>query len=272
MTIDILNTHLESMNKKFTVKATFDATNRRRTMTFTAKSEVEVIQLLKQAGYSEPFEITEEMPEPATDAQIQYAKALQIDIPLNPTKEDMSALISRKVDNDSDPNPELVEFAIEKGLFFSKNIGKKALYNLVFHSLSKEDRIAFFAFSVYRWLSEDRHGNLESHKHSDVFYDFAREQLNNDSFIKSLDKYAGADLRFFGTLRFVDGGETQGGSTNTIAYKTCAEFVHARFGTPKTKTATIGEPLRTNASGKSGCMGLIVCLLSLVSFIFLALF
>lgn len=260
------------MLKKFKAKALYKATNRVRTATLIAKSEAEVVLQLKQSGFSEPFEITEELPEPANDAQIQYAKSLQIDIPLNPNKDDLSALISRKVDKDSDPNPELVEFAVEKGLSFSKYIGKKALYNLVFQSLSKEDRIAFFAFSVYRWLSEDRHGNLASHNYCDVFYDFAREQLNNDSFIKSLDKYAGADLRFFGTLRFADGGETQGGSTNTIAYKTCAKFVHARFGTPKTKTATFGEPLSASAPGKSGCMGLIVGLLGLVSFIFLALF
>lgn len=260
------------MNKKFIVRATFNVTRRRRTVTFTAKSEAEVIQLLKHAGYSEPFEITEEMPEPATDAQVQYARALQINIPLNPTKDDLSALISRKVDNDGEPNPELVEFANQKGLFFSKNIGKKALYNLIFNSLSKEDRAAFFVFSVYRWLSDDRHGNLESHKYYDVFYDFAREQSSNDSFIKSLDKYVGADLRFFGTMRFADGGETQGGSTNTIAYKACADFIQSKFGTAKTRTTTIGEPVKTNPLGKSGCTGLVVGLLALVSLVFLALF
>lgn len=251
------------MSKNFKAKALFKGTNRKRTVIFTAKSEAEVVQLLLQAGYTEPFEIREELPEPATVAQIEYAKALRIDIPANPTKEDLSALISRKVDNDGDPNPELVEFATEKGLSFSLHIGKKALYNLVFHSLSKEDRIAFFAFSVYRWLSEDRHGNLESHKYCDIFYDFAREQLTNEGFIKSLDKYAGADLRFFGTLKFADGNETYGGSTNTIAYKVCADFISARFGTPKTKTATIGIKSEKNAPGKSGCMGVLFAFLIL---------
>jgi hypothetical protein len=248
------------VNKNFKARALFKGTNRKRTVIFTAKSEAEVVQLLLQSGYSEPFEITEELPESATSAQIEYARALQIEIPANPTKDDLSALIGKKKDNDSEPNPGLVEFAIEKGLSFSKYIGKKALYNLVFHSLSKEDRIAFFAFSVYRWLSEDRHGNLESHKYCDIFYDFAREQLTNEGFIKSLDKYAGADLRFFGTLKFADGNETYGGSTNTIAYKVCADFIHARFGTPKTKTATIGIHSVKNAPGKSGCIGVLLAL------------
>jgi hypothetical protein len=251
------------MLKKFKAKALYQATNRVRTVTIIAKSEAEVVLQLKQFGYSEPFEITEELPEPATSAQIEYARALQIEKPANPTKDDLSALIGKKKDNDGEPNPGLVEFAIEKGLSFSKYIGKKALYNFVFHSLSKEDRIAFFAFSVYRWLSEDRHGNLESHKHSVVFYDFAREQLNNDSFIKSLDKYAGEDLRFFGTLRFADGNETYGGSTNTIAYKTCADFIHARFGTLKTKTATIGTQSGKNAPEKKGCIGVLLALVIL---------
>ncbi len=132
------------MLKKFRAKGLYQATNRVRTVMLIAKSEADVVLQLKQTGYTEPYEITEELPEPATDAQIQYAKALQIDIPLNPNKDDLSALISRKVDNDSDPSPELVEFAFEKGLSFSEYIGKKALYNFVFHSLSTQDRIEFF--------------------------------------------------------------------------------------------------------------------------------
>jgi len=252
-----------TMLKKFKAKALYLATNRQRTVTLTAKSEAEVVLQLKQSGYSEPFEITEELPEPATIAQIEYAKALRIDIPANPTKEDLSALIGRKVDNDGDPNPELVEFAMEKGLSFSVHIGKKALYNLLFNSLSLEDRIAFFAFSVYRWLSEDRRGNLETHPYAIDFYDFAREEISNESFVKSLDKYTGADLRFFGVLKFADGGETQASSTNTIAYKTCANFISARFGTPKTKTATIGIQSEKNASGKSGCIGVLLIFLIL---------
>lgn len=251
------------MNRKFKAKALFKGTNRKRTVIFTAKSEAEVVQLLLQAGYTEPFEITEELPEPATVSQIEYAKSLRIDIPANPTKEDLSALISRKMDNDSDPHPELVEFAIEKGMSFSTHIGKKALYNLLFNSLSLEDRIAFFAFSVYRWLSEDRRSNLETHPYAIDFYDFAREQISNESFVKSLDKYTGADLRFFGVLKFADGGETQASSTNTIAYKTCANFISARFGTPKTKTATIGIQSEKNAPGKSGCIGVLLTFLIL---------
>ncbi len=155
------------MHKKFRAKALYKETNRKRTVFFTAKSEAEVVQMLLQAGYAEPFEIIEELPEPATSAQIKYAKALQIDIPPNPTKDDLSALISREVDNDSASNPELIAFAEGRGLSFSKFIGKKALYNLIFNNLPQEDKIAFFAFSVYRWLSEDRRGNLGFHQYSD---------------------------------------------------------------------------------------------------------
>lgn len=56
------------MNKKFKAKAFYQAANRRRTVAFKAKSEAEVAQMLLREDYAEPFEITEKLPEPASEA------------------------------------------------------------------------------------------------------------------------------------------------------------------------------------------------------------
>ncbi|MBA4302894.1 MAG: hypothetical protein C0424_01580 [Sphingobacteriaceae bacterium] len=238
------------MNKEFQVKALFLATNRKRNITISAKDESDVKEKLHTMGYIEPFEIQELPPEPPTEAQLNYANNLKIQVPSDATKEDLSALIQKSLDHDSDPNPDLIEFANEMGLHFSKFIGKKSLYSFIFHNLELKDKIAFFVFSIYRWLSDDRKGNLSKHQHKEVFYEFANQQLSNNQFLKSMTKYSGSELRFFGLIKFDDGGESYGGSENTIAYKTCAEFLNHKFGVKKSKTIT----LKSNGSNQLGKM------------------
>ncbi len=177
-----------------------------------------------------------------TERQIAYARDLGIAIPENISREDLSHMISKVVDKDSDPNPGLVEYAQGKGILVSPHMGKRSLYSLIFSSLSGEDKIAFFAFSIYRWLSDDRRANLDNHPNKDAFYEFAKSVADNESFQKSMNRYSGDSLRFFGTLN-VQGKdatlEHTGGSTGTIAYKTAAEFLKNKFNLPLFKTKTI---------------------------------
>jgi hypothetical protein len=222
------------MNKKFKIKALYNGTNRIRTITLIARDEFGIVQQLKSGDYIEPYEI-EEILDPPTSDDLLYARGIGVDIPTGASKEDYYALIFKKTTKDSDPNPDLIEYGVNKGIYFSKYRGKRDLYNIIFHALSIEDRIAFFAFSLYRWLSEDRQANLDQHKDRSIFYEFAELQLSNDKFLKSLDNYSGSSLRYFGII-IVDGWEHHGGSVDTIAYKTCAEFLNVRFAIQKTKT------------------------------------
>lgn len=225
--------------KQFQINALFVKTNRQRKLILNAKCEMEVVSKLVEMGYREPFEILELPPEPATEAQLKYANNLNINVPNNVSKDDLSVLIQKKLDFDSDPNPELIDFANEIGMDFSKYIGKKSLYNLIFNKLELKDKIAFFIFCIYRWLSDDRKGNLAKHPYKLVFYEFSNIMISNERFIKSMNNYSGSDLRFFGVLKFDNGRETYGGSQNTIAYKYCIEFLTVRFDINKTKTRTL---------------------------------
>lgn len=174
-----------------------------------------------------------------TDKQLAYAKDLGIPVPEWASKSDVSLLITRLVEEKdfSAPNVQLVEFANAKNVVFSGCAGKKYLYNTIFNNLSDYDKVAFFAFSLYRWLSDDRHGNLETSPLKKMFYDFAKDVIQDDAFMNSLKRYRGADLRLFGEVTIPSGQIVEGGSTRTIAYKKTADFLQSNFNTPLRRNA-----------------------------------
>lgn len=215
-----------------------------------------------------PYEITVIEQRPPTEQQINYARDLGLDIPKNAILEDVSGLLDRRLGGGV-PNPDLMTFARNHDLLFSDCISKKGLYNLIFTTLPLLDQIAFFCFSVYRYLSNDRHANLDSSPHHDLFYSFAAEQVTNTKFIDSLDRYEGEDVRFFGRLRIKreDSSVTTvtGGDTNTYAYRTVRAFLEQHFTLEKGNTRTIDESkLNSSKQAKSGGCGCIVLLAPLL--------
>ena len=182
------------MIKYFEIKAVYSKSNKTRKRQIVAKDKESAIEKMRVEGYIDPFEVIEYI-EPPTENQLEYAKALKISVPPDASKADVSALIDRAKFDYSDPNPELVEYANEIGLIFSDYIGKKGLYNTIFDNLYQEDRMAFFIFCVYRWLSDDRKGNLNKHTHRDLFYEFASHQMQNDKFRISVNEYRGEDIQ-----------------------------------------------------------------------------
>jgi hypothetical protein len=206
-----------------------------RTLDITEQGKYQVEAWLKENEYIEPFEIVEYV-EPPTPEQLKYAKDLGIPVLHSDTKEDVSCRISKVVDHDSDPNPQLIDFANGRGMLFSDYIGKKQLYNLIWNNLEWIDKIAFFCFCVYRDLSDDRYGNLDKSPHKDVFYGFAQMMIGDSKFAKSIDEnYFAEDMRFFGVLRFDDGETITGGSKSTYAYQECANFLYQKFGLERKK-------------------------------------
>lgn len=217
----------DNMNYKlYQCRAVFAQTNRKRTAkNIEAFNESDVAEQLKQMGFIEPFEIERISFPTITDAQ----KDAIGNVSLNDVCQyDASAILSRKYDNDSIPNPDLLFYATECHLKLSYYIGKKALYDMIFNKLDMRDKIAFFVFCVYRYTTNDRQGNLNKSPYRDLFYVFSDENITNDAFIKSMNKYSGRELRFFGTLT-IGNVQTTGGSTRTIAYKTAIEFLRKHF-------------------------------------------
>ncbi|HKK74719.1 MAG TPA: hypothetical protein VJ953_06590 [Saprospiraceae bacterium] len=256
--------------KRFKIKARYEETKRFRTRFFDEKNEDRLRKKLKDLGYLEPFEIIEIDHDSPTEAQLRYAKKLRIAIPANATKEDLSCLLSRKIDKDTSPNKELIEFAESKKIFFSKYIGKKALYNLIYHSLSEKDKIAFFIFSVYRHLSNDRKGNLLKHPHKKRFYEIAQMVQKNEKVKKSILRYDGEELRFFGTMIASNWLSIDGGSTNTYGYKFVSEILSSEFNVRKTRTLNYGKISSTKQGQGCFSSALVLQLIALMLIIYLS--
>jgi hypothetical protein len=136
----------------------------------------------------------------------------------------MTCIISKDIERDYIPNPELVQYATEMHIKLSYYIGKKALYRGIFKCLDPRDKIAFFIFCIYRYLADDRCGNLNKSFRKEYFYRFADQKIDDKRFIQSMERYSGDDLRYFGT-HYSNGRELVGGSTRTIAYNEAVAFL-----------------------------------------------
>jgi hypothetical protein len=229
--------------KRFSVRGINQESGRKKTITLDVPNNTTPYALvLQQKTLNEPLEINEIPFRPPSDRQLEYAHDLGIKIPKDVCLEDVTALISFAVDSDSTPNPELIEYATNKGFMFSEYIGKKSLYDLIFNNLPLVDKIAFFCFSIYRYLSDDRNGNLDASPYRDAFYSFAQQYEEDKKFVASMLTYEGKDLRYFGTMRIKEDNESisvHGGSVSRTAYKTAANYLHSKFNTPLTLTKEI---------------------------------
>lgn len=210
--------------KRYEYKALFTETNRMRSGKIEAFCEDDAITQLKEEGFTEPINLTQIPFDSPTDAQLEACKAHNTTIPRKACKIDVSYIIDKEMEHDSVPNPELISYATEMKIHLSHYIGKKALYNHIFNQLNVKDKIAFFVFCIYRFNSNDRCGNLNKSYYKTEFYQFADSHMNESSFIKSMNRYSGEQLRYFGKLQ-VENTILEGGSKNTIAYKEVLEFL-----------------------------------------------
>lgn len=213
----------------YKVKAKYSATQRKRTVTIYARNEEQAIENVRKQGFEDPFEV-ESVPAPAPSSrQLEYAKDLGAPVTPDMCANDVSCLISRYVDDRNPPKQGLMNFADRHDVIFSDWIGKKGLYRAVFDQLPKIDRYAFFCFSIYRYLSEDRESDMDCSPNKDFFYHFANLHIWDEKFEESLiNNYEGSDLRFFGTFTTVDNGWERshyGGSTRTYAFKEAHSFL-----------------------------------------------
>lgn len=270
------------LEKRFKIRGLNSKSGRYRTLHLTGATRDDAVLDALILGLIEPLEIEEIAPDPATEAQLNYAKDLGLSIPHNPTKIDMISILKKKLEFDSDAGKDLKDYANYCKLFFSEYIGKKELYNLIFWSLQGDDKIAFFIFSVYRWVTDDRRGNLAIHPYRSLFYEFAAIRSNDVRFLNSMNAYSGEDIRFFGKVVLPDGNVTYGGSTNTIAYKESCSFIGERLGVSTAKKTHSFQPVKnrpkkvrkkveypvSNASHidetTSGCSCLLVIVLAVI--------
>lgn len=197
-------------------------TNRIRHVKVNASNEAQANYLFNQKNNPNDYEdlhISGVKFVPAYDWQIQEATKLGLENPQDYSSIELRAYIAKKQKCEAEPNPDLVEFVEDRGIFYTPFFGKASLYRHVFHSLEGVDLFAFFVFCVYRYYSTERNGNLDKSIFRDNIYAIAA-QIESPKALEQLRfNYTGDDLRYFGTV-YRDGGDTiKGGSKQTGVFK-----------------------------------------------------
>ena len=200
-------------------------TKRKNHIIVHATDEDSAILIAKNNGLIEPFEVEITTLTEPSEAQLNYAKKVNINIAHGCCMKDVSALLTNYENNDfKKPAKRIINYATSKGLYFSTLLNEQSLYNFIFASLPLEDKIAFFCFSIYQHCNKDHTKTLDTSSNRSLFYQFASINISNDKFITSMQKYDGENLIIFG--EYEDNGYSMvGGSKNTIAYKTAYQFL-----------------------------------------------
>jgi hypothetical protein len=231
---------MKDPNKKYSIKAYYTPTKRFRTVIQVGSNEEICYDNMRKEGYTEPFEAIEIFDDP-TEAQLNYAANLGIKVPADATKQDVSAMLDFRGNNDTVPNPRLLSFAYEQGLYVSKYIGEETLYDFLFEALDLPTKITFFIFSIYEHSIKTHTYNLNEHPFRLTFNDFSTLYVADDRFIKSMNRYRGSQLRYFGETNLGDYEYHFGGSKDTIAYKAAYGFLKSK-GLLKLPSGQVSNP------------------------------
>jgi len=204
-------------------------TGRRRTHTYLARAE-SVARSFADADALN-VESVELLPaEQPTQAQLDYARDLGIDVPLEISKEDLSELIGIRTNRDKPPRAALLEFAEQYGVFYPDMIGKKSLFNRIFWALKTPGRevelCAWFAYRIYRSLVKGSILAGVTGPFEPEIQAVAEKLASQPKVVESICRYDnGADFIWFGTWTAPDGVFLAGGSKRTVAYEEAVKLL-----------------------------------------------
>lgn len=204
--------------------------------------------------------------EPATEKQLKYASDLGIPIHPHITKTEIGFLISLKVNHDKLASDRHKQFAREYGLEPPPEIGKKELFDLIKWEIDKPGReidlIAWFTFRVYRHLMHG-HTDLQiDSPHHPIILEIANHLVNSPAIKKSIQKYRGRSLIFFGEFIMDNGQALNGGSVQTIAYRETSAILREKLHIKTYAPTKQRKNIRTDTKKSPlGCLILILMVL-----------
>ncbi len=254
----------------YAVKGRGIETGRKRSRSFHAKNEAEARILAEKDGTTVE-EIEELPPEPATEKQIEYAKELGISIPESISLNDLSDLITRTVRKDKPTTERHRSFGKIFGIEVSEYVGKKELFNRIQYALISHGReielSAWFTFRVYRELMRGKENTPIKDPNDPTIQEIAKKLASDEKIVKSIKRYEGLELIWFGQWTAPDGYVMNGGSNRTAAYKAAAAELRAKVfisavSKPKVKitekkTTQSFSNAHASVNNKQGCMPLI---------------
>jgi hypothetical protein len=172
---------------------------------------------------------TSELP---TERQLAYAQDLGISVPADATKDEVGDLIDARLKKDKPAAPHFQAFARRLGVAVTRYTGKKSLFDRLYAFLimpdREEDMAAWFVFRVYRELVRGAADVPILGLDDSLIREIANQIIQEDAVLKSLRRYQGRDLVWFGEWTSPNGTVHSGGSNNTIAYKRASSLLREK--------------------------------------------
>jgi hypothetical protein len=169
---------------------------------------------------------------PPTERQVAYARDLGISVPAGASKEEVSDLLDARLQNDKPAAPHFQAFSKRHGVLFTQYTGKKSLFDRIFARLCRlgreEEMTAWFVFRVYRGLVDGKRDVSIQDPDDEAMLEIARQLVQDEGVAKSIRRYHGRDLVWFGEWTSPDGTVHYGGSNTTIAYKRASSLLRER--------------------------------------------
>jgi len=196
-------------------------TGRKRQQQYVVADEAHAKDLAEAEGTS--VESIERLPDaPPTERQLAYAKDLGISVPVDASIEDVSDLIDARLHGDKPAEARHQAIAKRYRVIFTRYTGKKALFDRLMAKLiepgREQDLMAWFVYRVYRELVGGKTDARIQSPDEPTIQDIARQLACDEAALKSIRRYQGRDLIWFGQWTAPDGVVYEGGSNQTIAY------------------------------------------------------
>lgn len=245
-------------------------TNRKRTKRYKAKDEI-TAKLLAQEEGTIVENIEFEKPEPATERQIKYANDLGLTFPSDININEMSNLISKKVDEDKDAPSWLLSYVLnilpeENGLIITKYIGTKNLFAILINKHSSESNYKELAkILCYSILNDNHNYNwskpFKEMANSTVIENISELLSKNQQVINSIKRYEPHDYIFLGKSINDDGYESLNNIDRTNAYQITKNLLSENklLGVKQFRNKSDNNISNSKvAHKKQGCLGSII--------------
>lgn len=166
---------------------------------------------------------------PATQRQREYATNLGLTFPDDITLGEMSQLLDSRLEGDRRAKPEHFRWANAFGVSYTRFMGKRALFYAIIDAADEsgaQDLCRWFAFRVCR--DQQRRAGVPLIKQPDdsALRTIAAALADDERAVRSIERAAETDpFIWWGTFTTDDGRVIEGGSRNTVAYKTAATLI-----------------------------------------------
>ena len=216
----------------YEVKGKGKKTNRSIKSVYSAYDEAEARAMAESNGII--VESVRILPdEPPTEAQLSYAKDLGIIVSNNATKNDVCDMISCRVDHDKPATERHKSFARMYRVEYTEYVGKRKLFNMIFVALQHPSRtidmVSWFVYRVYRELVHGVDNAPIKGPENPIIKELAQNIASDSSVVKSIRRYEGSELIWFGEWTSPDGLVHTGGSNRTTAYKHVSSLLREKL-------------------------------------------